>query len=175
MWLEIEAKLLDYNSVNNLGFTRNLIKGRIAQTVFEMMFRQSGKYRSVLPFGYEYSLPELVGPEFHTGVSQPVLERLDKSPDFIMVSTENEVSLVEVKFRSVLDGVYDLEMANEIARSWPETWIFMASPKGFLFDSLDEIIAKNGFIEPLNDTLIPLDTQADYLKILNDFGGGVKA
>jgi hypothetical protein len=41
-----------------LDFARNIIKGKIAEIIFEFMFCSSGQY-TVIPFGYEYSQSEI--------------------------------------------------------------------------------------------------------------------
>ena len=38
-------------------FSHELIKGKIAELIFEMMFREAGRFTS--SFGYEYTLPEI--------------------------------------------------------------------------------------------------------------------
>jgi len=42
----------------NIDFSRDLIKGRIAEVIFEQMFREQGQY-TVIPFGYEQTVPTL--------------------------------------------------------------------------------------------------------------------
>lgn len=44
--------------MNNISFTKNLIKGKIAEIIFENMLREAGIF-TILHFGYEYILPEL--------------------------------------------------------------------------------------------------------------------
>lgn len=39
-------------------FIKDLIKGKIAEIIFEQMFRESARY-TILHSGYEYTLPEL--------------------------------------------------------------------------------------------------------------------
>jgi hypothetical protein len=43
---------------DEIYFPRKIIKGKIAEIVFEFMFRSAGEY-TVIPFGYEYSHPEI--------------------------------------------------------------------------------------------------------------------
>jgi len=45
---------------NEIAFARNLVKGKIAETVFAQMLRSTGQF-TVLEFGYEKIIPELVG------------------------------------------------------------------------------------------------------------------
>jgi len=42
-----------------ITFSRNLVKGKIAETVFAQMLRSTGEF-TVLEFGYEKIIPELV-------------------------------------------------------------------------------------------------------------------
>lgn len=56
---------------DNLSFTRNLVKGRIAETIFAQMFRDSGSY-TVLEFGYEKVVPQVVGRSYNH--DDPVIE-----------------------------------------------------------------------------------------------------
>jgi hypothetical protein len=37
-------------------FIKDLVKGKIAEIIFEQMFRESGRY-TILHSGYEYTLP----------------------------------------------------------------------------------------------------------------------
>ncbi len=37
---------------------KKLIKGKIAEIIFEQMFRETGEY-TIIPFGYENIVPEL--------------------------------------------------------------------------------------------------------------------
>jgi len=41
---------------NNVNFTKQLVKGKIAEVIFAQMFRQSGNF-TVLEFGYEKVIP----------------------------------------------------------------------------------------------------------------------
>jgi hypothetical protein len=77
-----------------IDFTRHLVKGRITETIFSQMFRQSGKY-TVLEFGYEKIVPELIqgGYVEHSRI----IETLRTAPDFAIINNElKAVRLVEV-------------------------------------------------------------------------------
>ncbi|MDE2096048.1 MAG: hypothetical protein KGL39_02265 [Patescibacteria group bacterium] len=41
-----------------ISFFRDLLKGKIAEVIFEQMFRDCGKF-TILPFGYEKTVPEV--------------------------------------------------------------------------------------------------------------------
>ena len=45
--------------MSNITFARNLVKGKIAETVFAQMLRETKTY-TVLEFGYEKVIPELL-------------------------------------------------------------------------------------------------------------------
>jgi hypothetical protein len=45
--------------MDNVLFARNLVKGKIAETIFAQMLREAGDF-TVLEFGYEKVIPELV-------------------------------------------------------------------------------------------------------------------
>jgi len=42
----------------NIKFAKNLIKGKIAEIIFEQMIRDEERY-TVIPFGYEHTVPTL--------------------------------------------------------------------------------------------------------------------
>lgn len=47
-----------------LEFARELIKGRIAETVFEQMIKHEERF-TVIPFGYEHTMPLLAQHQHH--------------------------------------------------------------------------------------------------------------
>lgn len=150
---------------NNLDFTRNLVKGRIAETVFAQMLRANGGY-TVLEFGYEKVVPQLVGPNY--GHDNPAIESLRVAPDFAVINQETkEVRLIEVKYRQRLDinDVYDC--AQKMHMSWNPSYLFIATQEGFFFDEISVILDTNGRISPLLD--IPQELQENYLNVLKDF------
>jgi hypothetical protein len=53
--------------------------------------------------------------------------------------------------------------------SWKSSYLFLATPDGFFFDKVSDILEKNGSISPLNDPKIPKELQKEYIKILNQF------
>jgi len=150
---------------SNLDFTRNLVKGRIAETIFAQMFRESQNY-TVLEFGYEKVIPQLVG-HGHDH-SNPVIETLRVAPDFAVIKqSTGEVRLIEVKYRSYMDYSQILKIAVKMHTSWNPSYLFIASLDGFYFDEASKIIENSGNISRLDE--IDQDAQAEYLKILNDF------
>jgi hypothetical protein len=150
---------------DNVSFTRNLVKGRIAETIFAQMFRATSKY-TVLEFGYEKVVPQLVSRNYDP--VSPVIENLKVAPDFAVINQDTkEVRLIEVKFRQALNPDRVLNFATKMHESWDPSYLFIATLDGFYFDSIDEIINRNGEISKLEE--IPAEEQSKYLQILIDF------
>ncbi len=150
---------------NNLDFARNLVKGRIAETIFAQMFRDTGNY-TVLEFGYEKVIPELVRQNYNH--ENPVIESLRVAPDFAVINQDTkEVRLIEVKYRVRLDPSEIKKTAEKMHQSWNPSYLFIATLKGFYFDEITRIIDCNGYIAPLVD--ISKEIQSEYLEILKDF------
>src|ERR1044072_7473302 len=83
-------------------FVRHLIKGKVAEIIFQQMFQESGKF-TILRSGYEYTLPELAQYQ-HLAEVKAVMDNIRNAPDFILVSQDKkEVHLVEVKYRYLLN------------------------------------------------------------------------
>lgn len=150
---------------NNIDFTHNLVKGRIAETIFAQMLRNDGRF-TVLEFGYEKVIPQLVG--IDNNHENPVIESLRVAPDFAVINQETkDVRLVEVKFRSKLSNDEILKTANKMHASWNPSWLFVATLDGFYFDEISEVIQNEGRI--MSFDAIDKDTQDKYLSILKDF------
>lgn len=144
------------------------IKGKIAELIFEMMFREAGKF-TVLRFGYEYTLPQIAQHQNLVEVKK-VLENIRNAPDFILVSDDRkEVHIVEVKFRSKRDLLEILDIATKNLKTWDPSWLFIASPDGFYFDPCNKIVKNNGLISPLHTTWISENLLRKYQELLNDF------
>ena len=151
----------------NLTFTRNLVKGRVAETIFAQMLRNAGCF-TVLEFGYEKIIPDLL--QYNRSHDNPVIETLRSAPDFAIINTETkEVKLVEVKYRHKLDLNDIKSCAEKMHASWNPSYLFVATLEGFYFDEVSKIIQNNGSIGPLVHARIPSEVQAEYLKILCDF------
>lgn len=86
-------------------FPANLIKGRIAETIFELMFREATDYE-VYPLGYEHTTPILKEyrdhpNQQHKDILSKVLDNFDSTPDFLLTNADkSEIYLVEVKYRT---------------------------------------------------------------------------
>ncbi len=149
-------------------FVQNLIKGKIAEIIFEQMFRESGKY-TILHSGYEYTLPELAQYQ-HLAEVKAVIENIRNAPDFILISQDHkEVHLVEVKYRRQRHDENLKEIVGKTLEIWNPSWLFVASPDGFFFEPCNTVLKNNGQIGPLYDKWVPYDIQKDYLKLLNQF------
>lgn len=149
-------------------FIKHLIKGKIAEIIFEEMFRESGKYM-ILRSGYEYTLPELAQYQHLTEV-KAVIQNIRNAPDFVLVSEDKrEVHLVEVKFRSKRYPE-DLKMvAEKTLKAWNPCWLFVASPDGFFFEPCNTIFNNDGKIGQLYEKWVELPLQKTYLSLLNEF------
>lgn len=154
---------------NEITFARNLVKGKIAETVFAQMLRSTGQF-TVLEFGYEKIIPELIG----RGASSDdeMVETLRTAPDFAVINNKTkEVHLIEVKYRKTMRNSDILTIARRMSASWNPSFLFVASVDGFYFGNVKEVIKARGRIAPLEHPQIPKATQDEFLKILNDFEG----
>jgi len=149
-------------------FLQNLIKGKIAEIIFEQMFRESGRY-TILRSGYEYTLPELA-PYQHLAEVKAVIDNIRNAPDFVLISQDKrEVHLVEVKYRAQRDSHNLKQIVAETLRIWNPSWLFVASPDGFFFEPCNTILKNEGAIGPLYDKWVNYSIQTEYLRVLNQF------
>jgi hypothetical protein len=154
---------------NDVSFARNLVKGKIAETVFAQMLRSTGSF-TVLEFGYEKIIPELVGRG--KGGDSEMVETLRTAPDFAVINNiTKEVHLIEVKYRTRFINQNVLDIAERMSRNWNPSYLFLASEEGFYFGEVKSLVESGGDIKRLNHPQIPSETQAEFLKILNDFEG----
>lgn len=151
-----------------ISFSRDLLKGKIAEVIFEQMFRDCGKF-TILPFGYEKTVPEVAQYQ-HLVEVQRVLDNIRHAPDFIVITqNRSQVYLVEVKYRKSTTSHEIKTIADQIREHWDIAWIFLATPEGFFFDSINRVIASGGKIPELPDSWIDAQTQARYRTLLNEF------
>ena len=156
------------NQQNNRYSPKSLIKGKIAELVFDQMFRAAGKF-TVIPFGYESTLPE-VAQHVQELKFKHVLENVRSAPDYVLISQDKtEVFMVEVKYRSNCSEVDLIDIAEKINKNWTAIWLFLATQNGFFFDSCTNIIKNNGKIASLNFSWVPEPVQKEYLKLLKEF------
>jgi hypothetical protein len=155
------------STIDSATFARNLVKGKIAETVFAQMLRETDEF-TVMDFGYEKVLPEVMHRGAHGNTE--VIETLRSAPDFAVINRKTrKVHLIEVKYMRQLnvDRVY--EYAERMARSWNPSFMFVATLEGFFFDEIDSILLKNGNISRLHHLQISKEVQEKYHKILRDF------
>lgn len=150
--------------MNNIKFTKDLVKGKIAETIFAQMFRESRQF-TVLEFGYEKVIPQ-----FMHKAKNVMNETLRTAPDFAVIDQNTkDIHLVEVKYRKKLNYSDVLKCAKKMKVSWNPSSLFIATLDGFYFDSIEDIINNNGEIKKFNNKHISKDTQDNYLEILKDF------
>lgn len=156
--------------MDNVIFARNLVKGKIAETIFAQMFRETRDF-TVLEFGYEKIIPELLQQGYNE--KNLTIETLRTAPDFAVIyHRTKEVRLIEVKYLRTLNSDYILEYANKMSQSWNPSYLFIATLDGFYFDEINTIIENNGKVSPLKDPQVTEEIQERYHKILRDFEQG---
>ncbi len=149
-------------------FVKHLIKGKIAEIIFEQMFRESGEF-TILHSGYEYTLPELAQYQHLTEI-KAVIENIRNAPDFILISQDKtQVHLVEVKYRSKENREDLKKIVEETLKVWNPSWLFVASPEGFFFAPCNTVLNKNGKIYSLSENWVKKSVQKEYLNLLNEF------
>jgi len=152
---------------NEVTFARNLVKGKIAETVFAQMLRSTGQF-TVLEFGYEKIIPELIGRGKEH--NHEMVETLRTAPDFAVINNKSkEVHLIEVKYRKTVTNSDILRLAKRMSENWNPSFLFVGSVNGFYFGNVKDIIKAKGKIEMLDHPQIPTETQQHFLEILNDF------
>jgi len=153
---------------DSIGFSKNLLKGRIAETLFEQMLRDAGCF-TILSFGYEKVIPELAHcqNDIH---AEETMEIIRRAPDYAVINNEtHEVYLIEVKYLMYPTKEWILHDAQRIYESWKPSYLFIATPDGFYLDKARTIINNAGTISPLNHPNIPKTLQDRYTKLLNEF------
>ncbi len=151
--------------MKEIEFTKNLIKGRAAETIFAQMLRETKKF-TVLEFGYEKIVPELVQSDF---VNDQTIETIRRAPDFAVINRgTKEVKLIEVKFQKRLSESFTLIAARKMMEAWNPSYLFIVSEDGFFFDDIKTIVENNGKISPLNHPFISKELQEKYLNLLRE-------
>lgn len=153
---------------NQAKFSEQLIKGKITELIFEQMLREAGAF-TVLAFGYENILPELMHRQ-HDMKTEKTMEVIRRAPDFAVINNNtHDVHLIEVKYRRNMRPSEILSLANKMFESWKPSHLFLATPTGFYFDKVSDIIDQKGKIKPLVHKNISVALQERYLKLLNEF------
>lgn len=149
-------------------FEHNLIKGRVAEMVFEMMMRESDAF-TIIPFGYENTIHELI---HYQGIREQAhaIRRVKKTPDFVVISKETKaIHLVEVKYRKKFNPEDIKKNAQDMVDLWDPSWLFVATPEEFYFDPADKVVKNNGEMKPLDLKAVTPELKTKYLELLNDF------
>ncbi len=158
---------MNHKSQTPIDFSRQLIKGKIGEVVFDQMFRRTDGY-IVIPFGYEKIIPDLI--QFTTVSDRNgIIDNIRNAPDFALVTLNpKEVRLVEVKYRTklVLDEIK--KSAASICEKWKLAWLFVATPEGFYFDFCDDIKDQIA-LTPLSTKMISAEIQSEYIELLKTF------
>lgn len=153
--------------MDNVTFARNLVKGKIAETIFAQMLRETKEF-TVLEFGYEKIIPELV--QQGRGKDNVAIETLRTAPDFAVINQKTKtVRLIEVKYQRSINHNYVLGYAKKMSLSWNPSYLFVATLDGFYFDAISKVIENNGEISPLKHSQISDEIQLKYIEILKDF------
>lgn len=148
----------------NKRWIKNLAKGKFVETVFAEMFRATKDF-TVIPFGYENIIPELL----HTGAHEndEALSMLRSAPDFAVIDRQtNNIYLIEIKYLKTLSSTTVLGYAQKMVKSWNPSFLFIASENNFYFDSIKDIIEKKGEISLFKHPSFPESIQQEYLKII---------
>jgi hypothetical protein len=155
--------------MDSIIFAKNLVKGKIAETIFAQMHREAGDF-TVLEFGYEKIIPDLIQQGYRE--NNDMIETLRTAPDFAVIDRKTRnVKLIEVKYMRNLNESYVLEDANRMSKAWNPSYLFVATLDGFYFDEIETIIKNNGKITKLVHSKISEELQGKYLQILKDFEG----
>jgi isocitrate dehydrogenase len=154
--------------MNNIKFTHELIKGKIAEIIFEQMIHNTKGY-TVLEFGYEKVVHQLAkAPKSED--AKAMIEIVRKAPDYAIVNEDtHNVTLVEIKYMAKRTNGKVNTIAKEIERSWRHAALFIATPQGFYFDQVDTIIKNKGAIKPFTHAKIPEKLVSQYVAMLNEF------
>ncbi len=154
----------------SIEFSKNLIKGKIAEVVFEQMFREAKKF-TIIPFGYENVIPELSQCDnFSNSMAKKVIDNIRNAPDFALISNNKKiVLLVEVKYRLTYDKNEIKEIAEKQKEKWDPSFLFIATSKKFYFDTCLRIVKKDGMASDLSPVCVSNETQNKYLELIRKF------
>jgi hypothetical protein len=148
-------------------FSKQLAKGRVAETLFEQMLRDTDSF-TILSFGYEKILPELAHRQ-HDIHAQETMEIIRRAPDFAVINNEtHDVHLIEVKYMMHPRTDWVLRDAQRMYESWKPSYLFLVTPEGFFFDKAGKIVENEGVISPLSHPQIPQELQSKYIALLNE-------
>lgn len=151
----------------SIDFSRKLIKGRITEVIFEQMIREEEKY-TVIPFGYEHTMPTLAQYR-HISEVPKVIDNISDAPDFALISEDKtKIYLVEVKYQKNLNIDEIKRYSEKLLARWETPWIFIATPTSF-YCAPCSAVCKNEQIGELSENWVSKQRQIEYLKLLNEF------
>ncbi len=154
--------------MNNIKFAHELLKGKIAETIFEQMIHHTKGY-TVLEFGYEKVVQQLAKAR-KSEDAKAMIEIVRRAPDYAIVNEDtHNVTLVEIKYMALRTKGKVNRIAKELEQTWRHAALFIASPDGFYFDQVEGIIKNKGEIKPFSHAKIPTKTTDQYLALLNEF------
>ena len=154
--------------MNNIHFTDQLIKGKIAEIVFEQMIHQTKGY-TILEFGYEKVVRQLAK-ERKNDAAKETIEIVRRAPDFAIINEKtHDITLVEVKYMHQVTPKYVQHAARDIKKSWKRASLFIASPEGFYFGTVSELVDNGGHIKPFHHNHISKKRQLEYLALVNKY------
>lgn len=148
-------------------FSKQLIKGKIAELIFDQMFRRAGGF-TIIPFGYETIIPE-IKQYVDASNQRELLANVRNAPDFALIYHDaRQVVLVEVKYRNAIDMVEIKKTAQEISAKWKQIGLFVVTPDGFYLDHCDEVEGLSE-LTPLSSELVPMSLQDEYKELAREF------
>jgi len=155
---------------SEINFTRQLIKGKIVEIIFEMMMREMDRV-TVLRAGYEYIHPELAQyQQLLQNKGREVLKFFEHNPDFILFKKDkSSLYLVEVKYRHSLNIEEVCNIAEGELNQSEYIWLFLATPDQFYFSQCKDIARTKKAIEPLSQSWVSAEIQQNYLALLKEF------
>lgn len=120
-------------------------------------------------FGYENILPELMHRQ-HNMKAEMTMEVIRRAPDFAVINNDtHDVHLIEVKYRQRVNRAEILKLTSLMIESWKPSYLFLATPEGFYFGKVSDIVENKGKIERLSHPKIGEALQIRYINLLNEF------
>ncbi len=148
-------------------FSRNLTKGKIAETIFWLMFRDS--IFTIMPFGYEQIAPLLAQNHSKDFQNQLNIKKMRTHPDFYLIDPNKRIYMVDIKYRANMNKDLLKDDAAEMVAEWPDCYFFIATPEGFYINKCIDIINGLEILSPLDISIIDYDKQKYYTELLNEF------
>jgi hypothetical protein len=102
--------------------------------------------------------------------NEKTMEVIRRAPDFAVINNStHEVHLIEVKYRHKLNPSEIFTTTSRMLESWKPSYLFIATPDGFYFGKVSDIVEKKGKIPQFSHSQISSALQERYLKLLNTF------